>query len=274
MKRISFPAVVSAALALTCALASHGRCQGPLPVLRLGESVTGRLSASDPALSQGGRVRIYQIEARQGTVYAAVLRSDAFEGRLVLGQRLHGITDYPLVWTELRQPAPGVTRLLFSPPRSGTFLVLVQSIREEGTGSFTLSLETTTPPRGGPPPTVGLPLGETRGALAAGDTRHPDDPSRFVDHYSFPASPGRRVRITARSAVRPLVVEVGGRPSTGFKTLGRASADGVLNFTAPAIGHWYVRVISPPGVTGEYTLTLEDRPEATWSASADGSSGR
>lgn len=270
MRMISFMAAASAALALACVLPEPARSQAPLPVLRVGATVSGRISESDPMLSRRGRVKIYQFEAREGVLYAATLRSDTFEGFLMLGQRLHGIMDYPFLGADVRQPEPGVVRMTFGLPRSETVLIMVQPFREEGTGPFTLSLETTTLPQGRPTPTSGLPLGETRGAFTASDTRHPDDPSRFVDHYSFPGPAGRRVRITARSAVRGLVVEVGSRPSTGFRTLGRASSDGVLNFTVPGRGDWYLRVISPPGVTGEYTLTLEDRPEAPWSTPAEG----
>jgi len=273
MKMISFTPAAATALALACVLASCAGSQEPLPVLRMGETVNGRITESDPPRFQGGRIRIYQLEAREGVLYAATLRSDAFDGYLMLGQQLHGITDYPFLWAHPSRPAPGVVRLTFSPPHSGTFLIIVQSTREEGTGPFTLSLATL-PVLEGPPTVARLPGGEARGAFSERDARHPDDPSRFVDHYRFDGPIGRRVRITARSALQPLGVEVGALGTAGFRTLARASTDGAINFTIPGRGDWYVRVISPPRATGEYTLTLEDRPAAAAFTSANGSPGR
>jgi hypothetical protein len=94
MKRIE-PGRAVALVVVMLALAT-GRAaplQGQFASIERGQTVTGTLSAADPAPSTRGPFKVYQFPARAGERLTAVMRSSEFDSYLRLGREVGGITD-------------------------------------------------------------------------------------------------------------------------------------------------------------------------------------
>jgi hypothetical protein len=153
--RVAFAA---AGVLLVWAQPSHAAPQsgGDLPVIAIGESATGTLSASSPRSQAGGRFQAWQFEASAGDRLAADAKSSAFDTYLVLARLAGGITE---VVREDDDGGEGTdARILHTFGEDGTYVLVVRSWSDEGLGTFTLSLAD----RGPAPPPVSrpLPMGE------------------------------------------------------------------------------------------------------------------
>jgi hypothetical protein len=111
-------------------------------IIRVGQTVTGTLADLDPHTKEKGRFRVYRFEARKDQRLIATLRSGEFDAFLTVARTVSGITD-PLVTDDDRGGGEKNTdaRVRFSAPEDGTYLLVAQSLSEEGVGAYTLSLE-------------------------------------------------------------------------------------------------------------------------------------
>jgi hypothetical protein len=240
--------------------------------LRVGQSAQGRLSDNDPAMFQRGRFKVYQFRAQPGVRYVATLRSPDFDAYLTLARTTAGITDYMM--TDDDGGSENDARLRFEVPSAGNYLLIAQSLPEDGTGAYTLALDTTSTRL---PQPRDVRVGEViRGELTDDDadfveTAGGDDGSElsgYYDLYRFEATAGQRLRIRMALEEFAPAVAVGTLVDGAFTPLAQsevAAADtgaatiGTINFRVPEDGEYYVRAGAYGEVTGEYSLTILPR---------------
>lgn len=255
----------AAGLVLACAIAAPLHAQprpGAFPTLRVGQSVSGRISEADPALYERGRFKVYQFQASPGRRYVLSLESDDFDAYLTLARTVGGITDHMLTDDDGSGEGTG-SRLRFTPPAAGTYLVLAQSLGEDGTGAFTLRLDTVTIR---PPQVQNLTLGSpVRGALSETDAEYEDAGAEgWYDMYRFQGQAGQRLRIRMDMGDYYPSIEVGTMQGNQFEPLQDVTTggNGVLTLTLPEAGTYYIRAGAYGSVTTEYTLTADERGPA------------
>ncbi|HYR11984.1 MAG TPA: PPC domain-containing protein [Longimicrobium sp.] len=251
----------AAGLVLACAIAAPAHAQprpGAFPTLRPGQSVSGRIATTDPAMYQRGRFKVYQFQASPGRRYIATLQSDDFDAYLTVARTVGGITDHMLTDDDGTGEGTG-SRLRFTVPAAGTYLLLAQSLDEDGTGAFTLRLDSATIRQPRPQPlTIGTPV---TGSLTESDAEYEDQGGEgFYDLYRFQGRAGQRVRIRMEMGENYPSIEIGTREGGTFTPLETVTpGPSQLTATLPAVGEYFIRVGVFGSVTGEYTLTTEER---------------
>ncbi|HEU4885645.1 MAG TPA: PPC domain-containing protein [Longimicrobium sp.] len=254
----------AAGLVLVCAMAAPAHAQprpGAFPTLRIGQSVTGQIAESDPAMYQRGRFKVYQFQASPGRRYIATLESDAFDAYLTLARTVGGITDHMLTDDDGSGEGTG-SRLRFTVPTAGTYLILAQSLGEDGTGSFTLRLDTATIRVPRPQSfTLGTPV---QGELSESDAEYEDAGAEgFYDLYRLPGRAGQRIRVRVTMGDYYPSIEVGTMEGSQFQPLENVTqAENMITATLPEAGEYFLRVGAFGNVTGEYTMTAEERAPA------------
>jgi hypothetical protein len=252
----------AAGLALACAMAAPAHAQprpGAFPTLRIGESVSSSITASDPALYERGRFKVYQFQASPGRRYIATLSSDDFDAFLTLARTVGGITDHMLTDDDGTGEGTG-SRLRFTVPAAGTYLILAQSLGEEGTGAFTLRLDSASIRQARPQPfAIGTPV---QGSLTEQDAEYEDQGADgFYDLYRFQGTAGQRLRIRMEMGEFYPSVEVGTMQDGRFAPVENATTggNGVVTVTLPEGGEYFIRAGAFGEVSGEYTLSAEER---------------
>lgn len=255
----------AAGLVLACVIAAPAHAQprpGAYPTLRVGQSVTGQLAETDPALYERGRFKVYQFQASPGRRYIASLESDDFDAFLTLARTVGGITDHMLTDDDGSGEGTG-SRLRFTVPAAGTYLILAQSLPEEGTGTFTLRLDTATIRAARPQAfTLGTPV---QGALSDDDAEYEDQGADgYYDLYRFRGNAGQRLRVRMEMGDYYPAIEVGTMQGGQFQAIEGATTagNGAVTVTLPASGEYFIRAGAFGPVTTEYTLTAEERAPA------------
>lgn len=248
-------------VALACAAAVPAQAQRAFPSLRLGQSVQGRLASSDPRMHQHGRFKVYQFRGQPGVRYLATLQSGDFDAYLQVARTVGGVTDY--MYTDDDGGTDTNSRLRFTVPEAGTYLIVAQSLGEDGTGAFTLALDTVVVRR---PVARDVRVGESiRGELADDDADYADmdgdtlDTSGFYDLYRFQGRAGQRVRVRMQLEEFIPNVAVGTMENGGFVPIESSEMNGVVTLRLPRDGAYYVQAGAYGEVTGEYALAIEDR---------------
>lgn len=244
--------------------------RAPRPTgIRLGQTRDGALSDRSPTDDDGAfdgyAYNAYSFRARQGERVVVTLDSEDFDPIVRVGRMGPGG-----VFEELAQnddgPSGMNSRLVFTAPANGEYLIRASSLDGATDGDYALSLAE------GPPLLVGQPitLGQTvEGALEDGDSSN-DDGQR-ADAYSFAGTEGQRVTITLSSDAFDTYLELFGddAESGGGRSLLASDDDGAgegtnsrLSATLPTTGQYTIEVRAFGGADegGAYTLTLEEAP--------------
>ncbi|HEX6372390.1 MAG TPA: PPC domain-containing protein [Longimicrobium sp.] len=254
----------AAGLVLACTLAAPAHAQprpGAFPTLRIGQSVSGRIATTDPALYERGRFKVYQFQASPGRRYVATLQSDDFDAYLTLARTVGGITDHMLTDDDGAGEGTG-SRLRFTVPSAGTYLILAQSLGEDGLGAFTLRLDSATIRQPRPQAfTIGTPV---QGELTESDAEYEDQGADgYYDLYRFQGRAGQRLRIRMEMGEYYPSIEVGTLQDGQFQPLeGATVAENSITATLPEAGEYFIRAGAFGSVTGEYTLRAEERAAA------------
>jgi hypothetical protein len=253
----SAAAVLGLALACAAALPAHAQT---FPTIRVGQSLQGRLAETDPAYHQGSHFKVYQFRAEAGRRYVATMQAEEFDSYLAVARTVGGITD-EMFFDDDGGTEPLSSRLRFQVPATGTYLLIARSLGEGGVGAFTVALDTLTVR---PPVIHDIAVGQTdEGALSEDDSEY-DDPGGFYDLYRFRGTAGQRLRVRMdfEEGYAPSL-DVGTMQNGQFTPLDEMS-DGMspLNLSLPEAGEYYIRAGAYGGVTGTYTLRLEERAPA------------
>jgi hypothetical protein len=237
-----------------------------IPELRVGASVSGSLTAADPAMSDRGPFKVYRFQAQDGQRYIAHLRSEDFDAFLTLMRPVGSITEALNSDDDGGQGTD--SRLRFRVPAPGTYYLVAQSLGEDGTGAFTLSLELA------PAPVVAVPqpiaLGQTvQGTLTEEDAMvDEDDWDPHYKLYTIQARAGQQLMITMESDEFDTYIGFG--PMTGgelqvtdYDDDGGDGTNSRLRVTVPGDGTYGVQARAfGPGHLGRYTLTVREQVPA------------
>jgi len=240
--------------------------RAPRPTgIRVGQSRTGALAATDPEADDGSRYDAFSLRLRAGERVAITLKAEDFDPVVMVG-RASGAA-----FSELARNDDGGgdglnSYLVFTAPTAGDYIVRATSLGTEGEGDYTLSVAE------GPAPlaTQAIAVGDTvAGELTEGDGVN--DTGLRADGYRFAGRAGQRLQATMTSEAFDAFLELfsiadGTRTSLGTDDdgAGGESTDARLTFTLPTDGDYVIEARSfGDGAEGAYTLSLaEAAPEA------------
>ena len=230
--------------------------------LRLGQTVSGDLAASDETLDDGTHFDYYTYEGTPGEEIVVTLESEDFDPYMILNRFFGGELE-SIGQDDDGGPGLGA-RVRATLPQSGTYVVVANSVGVS-TGRYTLRLdrpEDVTDEGDTADARPALRLGEeVRGQLATGDAVLADD--SFADVYVFRGEPGDRVSLTLRSAAFDAYLTVsaldgGELTAVGQDDDGGGGTDAQVHVTVGGTGMYAVQANSyGAGATGAYTLVAE-----------------
>jgi hypothetical protein len=259
--------VAAACLMAACAPSGAGLQMQPgtAPPIRVGQTVQGSLADTDPAGLQRGPFDAYRFDAAAGQQLVATMESDTFDTFLTVG-RLHGpVMDVVDTDDDGGSGGEGTnSRMRFTIPATGAYVLVAQSFTEEGRGAYTLSLAQA------PAPTTGATQAITPGQPVTGQIADTDNVSdeddAFYDAYTFTGRAGQRIAITLESGDFDTFLRVGRMEQGAFEELESdddgAAGEGtnsMLRMTLEEDGQYVIRVSPLNEGTGAYTLRLEER---------------
>lgn len=232
-------------------------------VIRVGQTVTGTLSARDPRTTEKGRFRVYRFEGHKGQRLIATMRSSDFDAYLTVARFVGGITD-AIASDDDRGGGEKNTdaRVRFALPDDGTYLLVAQSLSEEGAGAYTLSLATapaavTATPRP-------IQVGQTvSGRLEETDAVLEDDET-FYDTWLLNGRRGQRVQIEMKSDSVDAFLSVGRMQGAEYNSIrtdddGGEGTNSRVTITLPDDGQYVIRANEVGAKTGPYTLSVAER---------------
>lgn len=235
---------------------------GTAPAIRVGQTVQGTLAPSAPSGLEHGRFAAYRFDARQGQTLVVTMDSEDFDTFVTVGRLFGPVMD--VVDSDDDSGEDGTnSRMRFTVPATGAYVLVAQSFDEEGTGSYTLSMAAA------PPPTTGgtrpLTLGESvSGQIADTDEVSNEDDS-YYDAYTFTGRAGQRIRVTMESDEFDTYLRLGRMQGTDFEEL-ESDDDGAgegtnsqLSATLQEDGEYVIRASPLGDGTGAYTLRAEER---------------
>jgi hypothetical protein len=259
--RITFLVVLAAALLATAHMPAAQSATDQFPQIRVGETVTGRLSTDDPSLSHRGSFKVYRFQAEAGDRLVADMRSGAFDAYLTLMRPVGGITE---ILQEDDDGGDGTdARLRFRADHPGTYLLVAQALGQGSSGSFTLTLAERPPPA--PVVAQAIRVGQSvDGRLHEGSAVYETewDAEIFFDLYSIQASAGDHLIIDMMSSDADSFLEFGPLDGneitvTEFDDDGGEYRDARLRLVVPEDGTYGIRARTfGEGQTGSYTLSV------------------
>lgn len=249
-----------AACLLSAVLAGTAHAQPGITPLRMGQSLSGQLVAGDEPVNGRGRFHAYRVDASQGQRLLLTAESSGFDTYLVVGRQVGPVLD------ELKTDDDGGegthSRLRFTVPATGSYIVLVQSFAEEGVGPYTVALaEAPAASTGG---TRSISLGATEEGTLAETDNEDDEDGKFYDQYSFRGRAGQRIEVTMGSDEFDSYLRLGRLDGCDWEELatdddGGEDTDARLRYTLPSDGEYVIRATSFGENAGTYTLALNER---------------
>ncbi|HRQ79062.1 MAG TPA: PPC domain-containing protein [Gemmatimonadaceae bacterium] len=171
--------------------------QSTVRAIRIGQPTADSIGASTPRISGRGGFRTYRLNASAGKRYIISLDGEGFDAFVWVAREVGGLTE------ELASdddsgggPAGTNARLRFRPPSDGSYIIVAQSLQEDGRGPFVLRVEETDPPV--TPAAIPIAIGETTHGTITNDSPVDDEQGYSFNHFRLRAS-GQRVRILLRS---------------------------------------------------------------------------
>jgi hypothetical protein len=237
--------------------------------VRLGQTVQGRLAASDGESDDGAAYDAFLIRAGAGERVAIELTSEAFDPVVRIG-RMSGGAFQELAMND-DGPDMGLNaRLVFTAPDAGEYLIRATALNGSGEGAYSLAVTE------GPPPAPSQPI--EFGATVQGELTPEDGKSengRPADAYRFSGQEGQRVRIDMTSSDIDTYLQLFDENRVSLAEdddSGPAGTDSRLTFTLPRTGSYIVEARGFSDAVGPYSLTLaEIEPEQPPAAMAFGS---
>lgn len=249
-----------AACIASVVLAGTAAAQPGITPLRVGQTVAGQLAERDEPVNDRGRFRAYRFNATQGQRLLVTAESDDFDTYVTVGRQVGPVLD------ELKSDDDGGddtnSRMRFTAPRTGPYLLLVQSFAEDGVGSFNVSLQTA--PAASTGGTRALSPGATEEGTLAETDNEDDETGRFYDQYTFRGRAGQRIQVTMESEDFDAYLSLGQLRDGEWNGLetdddGGEGTNSRLRYVIPADGEYVIRATSFTEATGGYTLALSER---------------
>ena len=229
--------------------------------VRVGQTVNGDLSSRDPETDDGLPYDAFSFRARQGERIAVALDSEAFDPVLRVGR----MTDGAFVQLAENDDGPDSglnSRLVFTAPDAGEYLIRVEPLTATDAGAYSLSLQE------GPAPAAAQSIaigGAVDGQLTESDGKGEGDTP--ADAYRFEGREGQRVRIDMTSDDFDTYLELFDENRASLDEDDDGGPEGTnsrLTFTLPATGAYIIEARAFAEATGDYSLSIAeveaDRP--------------
>lgn len=223
--------------------------------VRVGQTVNGELSSRDPETDEGLPYDAFSFRARRGERFAVALDSEAFDPVLRVGRMVDG------AFVQLAEnddgPDTGLnSRLVFTAPDAGEYLIRVTPLGMTDAGGYSLGLQE------GPPPAAAqsIAIGATvEGQLTEGDGKSESDSP--ADAYRFEGREGQRVRIDMTSEDFDTYLELFDENRASLDEDDDGGPEGTnsrLTFTLPATGSYIIEARAFSEATGDYSLSIAE----------------
>jgi hypothetical protein len=235
-------------------------------VIRPGESVSGRLTGSDPMLEDGSHYDVWRFAGVARHRYRVTLRSDDFDAYLSVGSNALG--ECGDCASDDDGAGGGDALVEFTGPADGTFQIRANSYDGGQMGEYQLTLEDVGVAEehqghDDAAPDVGaqITLGEVvTGTLARGDRKMDNS---YTDTWTYNGREGETIRVTLRSEDFDTYVALGEYESGECRGMdgdddSGGGTDSQITAELPDDGafHIHVRSASQGGI-GAYTLLVE-----------------
>lgn len=229
----------------------------PLGSIKVGDTETGAIASGDAETEEGLPYDAWGFTGRRGERISIALDSEAFDPVVRVG-RMNGEDFAELAMNDDGSGTGLNSRLMFSPPEDGRYVIRVTPLNASGAGAYTLTLAQ------GPQPPAARRIAldeEVDGALTDEDAK--TDAGAPVDAYSFQGREGQRVRIDMSSSDFDTFVELFDDTRTSLGTDDDGAAEGTnsrLIFTLPRDGEYIVEARGFSAATGDYSLKITEIP--------------
>ncbi|HEX8392911.1 MAG TPA: DUF4344 domain-containing metallopeptidase [Longimicrobium sp.] len=236
--------------------------------IRQGQSITGRLDASDPTLEDGSHYDAYTYQGQPGEEIVIRLNSTDFDPFLSWGTAFG--SQFQRVAQDDDSGPGNNAELRVRLDRSGTYVIQANSFGANESGSYTLRVDAgsaVAQRTGGtasmPAVSIGQPV---RGTLERTDRMLGD--SSYADLYVYRGAPGDVVQVTLRSTAFDSYLAVGTTDGEDVQLIGSdddsgGGRDARMTFTVDGSGTYAIQVNSyEPRATGAYTLLVERGTDA------------
>ena len=235
-----------------------GRAPRPTRI-RVGQSLEGVLAASDPESDDGLAYDAFAFRARAGERLTIDLSADAFDPLVRVG-RMQGGDFNELAMNDDGSDTGLNSRLLFTAPATGDYIIRATPLIAGGGGAYTLALAE------GPEPAAAQAIevgGAVEGELNEGDGKNED--GILADLFRFSGREGQRVRIDMSSGDFDTYIELFDEAHVSLAEDDDGAAEGTnsrLTFTLPRTGVYLVEARAFSEATGAYSLSVtEIEPE-------------
>lgn len=249
------------AACLLSALPPSVHAQPGTEPIQVGQSVPGSIAAGDPHVFGRGAFRAYRFQGTAGQRLVATLNSTDFDTYLIVGRVVGPLMD------ELKSDDDSGddtnSRLRFTVPADGTYLVVAQSFSEDGAGAFSVELQPA------PQPTTGQPRPVTPGTPVTGELTETDwteeENDRLYDVWTFRGRSGQRITARMESTDFDTYLNLGQVQNGEFTSLstdddgGEEGTNSRLTHVLTEDGEYAIRASSFGDQGGAYTLRVEER---------------
>ena len=223
--------------------------------IRIGQTLEGDLSARDPETDDGRPYDAFGFRARQGERFAVALDSDAFDPVVRVGRTVGG--SFVQLAENDDGPDSGLnSRLVFTAPEDGEYLIRVTPLDAAGTGAYSLGLQE------GPPPAPAQPI--AIGATVEGELTESDGKSESdtpADAWRFEGREGQRLRIEMMSDDFDTYLELFDENRVSLDEDDDGGPQGTnsrITFTLPRTGSYIVEARAFSDGTGAYSLSVTE----------------
>ena len=266
---ISTPPIMSCLRHLTAALLTGavslfaptaGAQLASAPSLPLGRTVDGTLTRTGPTLNERGRFQVFRLDVKPGTRYSIVMRADDFDSFLSVARQVDGLTDY--LASDDDGASNSNARLRWTPKDAGAYYLVAQSLKADGTGNFTLRMDTMPAVIITPPRTLALDVPLT-GELAETDPAVAGTGS-YYDLYEITARKGQRLSIEMSGADIDAFVGIGRMLGDSLDILdtdddGGGAKNARLRYTVKEDGTYIIRAQAlDVSSTGSYRIAVSE----------------
>ncbi|MDP3800729.1 PPC domain-containing protein [Brevundimonas sp.] len=240
-------------------LALSERPQVPRPPrpsrIRVGQTVEGELRAGDPEAGDGAVYDAFAFRARTGERVQIDLTADAFDPVVRVGRMQGG--DFAELAMNDDGPDTGLnSRLTFTAPDTGEYIIRATPLNGAGEGSYALTLAQ------GPAPAAAQTIeigGSVQGDLTEDDGK--SDAGALADAYRFSGREGQRIRIDMSSDDFDTYLQLFDEDRVSLAEDDDGGAEGTdsrLTFTLPRTGSYLIEARAFTEATGAYSLSISE----------------
>ena len=223
--------------------------------IRVGQTLNGDLSARDPETDDGLPYDAFSFRARQGERFAVALDSEAFDPVVRVGRTVDG------AFVQLAEnddgPDSGLnSRLVFTAPENGEYLIRVTPLDAAGTGAYRLGLQEGPPPAAAEPIAIGATV---EGELTGSDSKSESDSP--ADAYRFEGREGQRVRIDMTSDNFDTYLELFDENRVSLDEDDDGGPEGTnsrITLTLPRTGSYIIEARAFSDGAGGYSLSIAE----------------